>query len=207
MRLFALAGSFCILAAGVTVACSSAAPAAAAADAGVKSAPKSSSGDDDDSTSSTTTTTTTTTTTETDGGDAGTDTDGAAGGGGTLVTTGDGGLDCDDDSFREAEPNNDDTTANELPVKIGATKLCGVTRNDDPDFFKFNAPEGTQSYQLKVLGGNVTIAGTIDGQDFTLSQGGGSFPNGVHSGAVPWAFKITTNSTQHHSYNIEFDFQ
>src|SRR4051812_35145719 len=114
MRLFFVAASFCFVAAAATTfACSSSSPATESADAG-KDAAKApvTTGDDDDIAQ-------TPTPGPTDSGVTDAGNPDAATTGGQLVKSGDGGLDCDDDSYREAEQNNTAGTANQFPAGPG----------------------------------------------------------------------------------------
>lgn len=203
MRLLAVASVLSVLVAAATFACSSSDPVTPAADAG-KDAKASQPTTDDDDTNADPDSGDTTPVTDPDAG--GSDADAGPGTGGTLTMTGDGGTKCGDDSYREAETNNTEGSANQLPVKEGDTSVCGVVTADDPDFFTFKMPGDPTdqiNYNVDPTGGQtIKFSGSIGGKPFDDFD----FPNGIQGGDT-WVVKISTGSTTPRNYHITFSFE
>lgn len=201
MRFVFVASVVSFVIAAATFACSSSDPAAASADAGKdakSSTPVDTTGDDDDTTTGPNDAAPT-------GNDAGA-TDASEGGsssGGPLTTAGDGGAACAADSLREAEPNNDEASANKLPDGKTFT-FCGTANSTDTDVFTFVTPDFNNSFGVTPSGDNVKYKIQIGDKTFDGLPPGGF---GTINIGDKWIITVSTGSATTRSYALKIEFE
>lgn len=195
MRLVLLAASVSLVLVGATIACSSSAPAADGGDAGkdsgkkpVEEAPPVEENPpvvEEPGTEP----------------DAGVE-DAAPPKGGELTMMGDAGALCDDTSFREAEPNNDEATANTFTPTTQVFSICGQVDAADADVVSFAMP-AFPGFRIERLGA-VTISGSIGGRP--IDNSGGALNFGNYQSGEKVILKFSTTAAQVRPYRLTFIF-
>lgn len=136
---------------------------------------------------------------ENDGGDTVVDsgTTDAGDAGDTNMPTDAGAL-CVAGSVQETEVN--DTPQEADTMTSGAGSFCGRLTPNDSDYFQWVMPANTKTWSINdsVAGGNVTITGEVNGQLFTLGQGG-QYP---FSPGNIYLFHATSPATTNVDYSV-----